>query len=230
MELKQELIEKIEPMGSKERFNMGDVIIREGEKADKVYVILNGHVSVFKKSPSGEDVFVGLAGPGSIIGEMGQVLEGERTATVRCASNVDTLVFETEDFIRIVSQIPEIAYDLIKELSKRINNLNRRIVNLITSKLVYVMGMYLLENVKMEESMYYTPEEGSVELHPKTFATEYNMEVQKVESVIGVLEKAGVISVETRESINETGKKDTYYLIKLNPDKLRAYLRSIAYV
>ncbi|MFN3870592.1 MAG: hypothetical protein ACK4MW_03795 [Aquificaceae bacterium] len=116
----------------------------------------------------------------------------------------------------------------IKELSKRINNLNRR--NLTASKLVYVIGMYLLEKVKMEENMYYTPEEGYVELHPKTFATEYNMEVQKVESGIGVLEKAGVISVETREFMNETGKKETSYLIKLNPDKLRAYLRSVAYV
>lgn len=230
MELKQEFIEKIRHLGTEERFNMGDVIIKEGEKADKVYVVVNGHASVFKKSPGGEEVFLGLAGAGSVLGEMGLFLEGERTATVRAASNLTVLVFDSEEFIKAVSEIPELAYKVIKEFSKRVNNLNRRIINVVTSKLMYVIGMYLLENVKMEESPYYQAEEGTVEVHVRKFATEYSMEPSKVESVILTMQKAGVINLERSEITDEFGKQEVVYKIRFNPDKLKAYLRSIAYV
>lgn len=230
MELEQKFIEKIKHLGTEERFNMGDVIIKEGEKADKVYVVISGHASVFKKSPGGEEIFLGLAGAGSVLGEMGLFLEGERTATVRAASNLTALVFDNEEFIKAVSEIPELAYKVIKEFSKRVNNLNRRIINVVTSKLMYVVGMYLLENVKMEESLYYQPEEGTVEIYIRKFATEYSMEPSKVESIILTMQKAGVIHLERSETTDEFGKQEIMYKIRFNPEKLKAYLRSIAHV
>ncbi len=230
MELKQELLEELKPLGEEQRFNMGEVILREGEKADKVYVVLSGHVSVFKRSPSGEEVFVGLGGPGTVFGEMALFLEGERTATVRASSNVSLLVFSADSFLQAVSKVPELSYMLLKEFSKRVNNLNRRIINITTSKLMYVIGMHLLENVKFEENPYYTPEEGTVELYMRTFAVEYSMEPEKVESVLSALKKAGAINVDRTETVEREGKEDTLYYIRLNPSKLKAYLRSIAHV
>lgn len=230
MELKEDMIAKIRDMGSEVRFNMGDVIYREGEKADQVHVIVSGHASIFKKSLSGEDVFIGLAGAGSIIGEMGLFLEGERTATVRASSNVTAIVFDADKFLEAVSKIPEISYMMLKEFSKRVNNLNRRIINITTSKLIYVIGIYLLENLQLEESPYYTPEEGTVQLYIKKFSIEHNMELSRVESVLNALAKPGIIRIENTQNIQEEGKEDTLYTIKLNPDKLRSYLRSIAHV
>lgn len=230
MEFKEELLEKLKPVGNEVKFTMGDIILKEGEKADKVFVILNGHASIFKKSPSGEEVFVGLAGAGSVFGEMGVFLEGERTATVRASSNVTALVFDADDFLRALSSIPELAYNALKELSKRVNNLNRRIINLTTSKLMYVIGMYLLENLKMEESPYYTPEEGKVELAIKKFATEYSMEIAKIDSILSTFQKVGVLRIEDKKYAHEEEKEDTIYIISINPDKFRSYLRSIAYV
>lgn len=230
MEVKQEFVDKIAPLGEEMSFTMGDVIFKEGEKADKVFVVISGHASVFKRAPGEEEVFVGLAGAGSVFGEMATFLEGERTATVRASSNLKVLVFDTERFLEAVSSIPELALSVMKEMSKRIHNLNRRIVNITTSKLMYVVGMYLLENLKMEESPYYTPEEGRVELHLKRFSIEYGMEPSKVESIIHGFEKAGILQVEKSTQVEEEGKEDLVYILRLNPDKLRSYLRSIAYV
>lgn len=230
MELKEELLEKLRPLGEEIRFNMGDVIFREGDRADRVFVILSGHASIFKKGPGGEDVFVGLAGVGSVLGEMGIFLEGERTATVRAASNVSVLAFDGDEFLRVLSSIPELAYNALKELSKRVNNLNRRIINLTTSKLMYVIGMYLLENIRMEENPYYTPEEGKVELPIRKFATEYNMEIGKIENILNTFQKAGVLAMEEKRPIQEEDREDVLYVMSLNPDKFRSYLRSIAYV
>lgn len=230
MELKEELLEKLRPMGEEVRFNMGDVILKEGEKADRVFVIINGHASIFKRSPSGEEVFVGLVGAGSVFGEMGVFLEGERTATVRASSNVTALAFSSDDFLKALSSVPELAYNALKEFAKRVNNLNRRIINLTTSKLMYVIGMYLLENIKMEESPYQTPEEGKVELNIKKFTTEYSMEASSVESILNTFQKAGVLRIDSKKPAQDGEKENLVYIISINPDRFRSYLRSIAYV
>lgn len=230
MELKEELIDKIRSMGEEVKFGMGDVILQEGEKADKVFVVLSGHASVFKKGPGNDEVFVGLAGPGSVFGEMAVFLEGERTATVRASSQVSALVFDVDKFLSAVSQVPELAYTLLKEFSKRVNNLNRRVISVMTSKLMYVIGLYLLENIKMEESPYFQSEEGSAELPLRKFCTEYGLETSKVDGVLSTFQKAGVISAEMSSFIAEDGKEDVLYRIKFSPNRLKAYLRSIAYV
>ncbi|MDW8095551.1 MAG: cyclic nucleotide-binding domain-containing protein [Aquificaceae bacterium] len=229
MEIKEEMIAKIRGMGEEVKFNMGDIILHEGEKGDKVFVILSGHASVFKKGPGEDEVFVGLAGPGSVLGEMAIFLEGERTATVRASSVVRALVFDVDQFLSAVSKVPELAYGVLKELSKRVNSLNRRIVNVITSKLMYVIGMYLLENQK-EETSYYPSEERIAELPIKKFCAEYGVEVSKIEAVLTTFQKAGVLSLEKSPISTDDGKEDTLYIVKFDHNKLKSYLRSIAYV
>lgn len=225
MEIKQELLLKLKPMGREERFSTGEVIFAEGDKPDKVIVIASGHVSIYKKSPGGEEIFVGLGGPGSILGEMSVFLGGERTATVRASSNVVAIVFEPEQFLDVISRMPELAHSLLREFSKRVYNLNRRIINIITSKLMFVVGMYLLDNIQMN-----SPEEGRVELYLDRFSTEYSMDSSKVGSVLNSLQKAGVIRLEGTHTFSMGDKQDTVYVIYLNPDRFKAYLKSIAHV
>ncbi|MEN3033368.1 MAG: Crp/Fnr family transcriptional regulator [Aquificaceae bacterium] len=225
MEIKQDLLSKLRPMGKEERFSTGEVIFAEGDKPDKIIVIASGHVSIYKKSHSGEDIFVGLGGPGSILGEMSVFLGGERTATVRASSNVVAIVFEPDQFLDTISKMPELAYTMLREFSKRVYNLNRRIINVTTSKLMFVVGMYLLDNLQMS-----SPEEGRVELYVDRFSTEYSMDGSKVGSVLNTLQKAGVIRVEGAHTFSAGEKQDTVYVVYLNPERFRAYLRSIAHV
>ncbi|MCX8060423.1 MAG: cyclic nucleotide-binding domain-containing protein [Aquificaceae bacterium] len=224
------MISKIKELGEEVKFNMGDVILKEGEKADKVFVLLSGHASVFKKGVGEDEVFVGLAGPGSIFGEMGICLEGKRPATVRASSVVTALVFDAETFLSAVSRVPELAHTMLKELSKRINNLNRRVISIMTSKLMYVLGMYLLENRRVEEASYGEAEQSVTELYIRKFCTEYGLESSKVESIINAFVRAGVVEAEESTLLGEDGKEEVLYKVKFNPDRLKSYLRSIAYV
>ena len=53
----------------------GDFLFREGEKGDKMYVLLEGEVDIFL----GDFVFE-TAGPGSLLGEMALIDDSPRTA------------------------------------------------------------------------------------------------------------------------------------------------------
>jgi NADH dehydrogenase len=98
------------PMGiMKQHFEPGEDICREGELADKVFVLLEGSAEVRKTSPEGgADVVLAHLGPGQYFGEMGVVGGGRRTATVRCVEPLDALCLPRQEFSVLATHFPEL--------------------------------------------------------------------------------------------------------------------------
>lgn len=228
--LTEDLVNLLKGRGKEERFKIGDILMREGEESDKIYIIQKGFVNVTKKDPMGNDVLIGTAGPGSIIGEMGVFMGIERTATVRAVSDLKVLSFRKEDFLEAVSGIPEISSYILGVLTKRIYNLNRKLINAINSKLMVVVGNYLVE--KLRERGF--GEEEKLTLDLSTVALETGLDIEKVVMALNSLAKAGVIHdyrliEETREG--EEGEQDrTVIELAGDPGQIRSYLRTISYV
>ncbi|MHC4621759.1 MAG: ABC transporter ATP-binding protein, partial [Planctomycetota bacterium] len=68
-------------------YKPGEIIIRRGDTADKLYLIIKGTVQVLQ---SDEKTVVAQLGNGQYFGEIGLLREGKRTATVRAACDVET--------------------------------------------------------------------------------------------------------------------------------------------
>ena len=96
--LSEEFVNLLKSRGREEVYRLGDVLVEEGQESDRIYVIEKGYVNVTKKDPMGNDVLIGTAGPGSIIGEMGVFMGVERTATVRAVSDLRVISFGREEF------------------------------------------------------------------------------------------------------------------------------------
>jgi putative ABC transport system ATP-binding protein len=71
-------------------YQPGEVIVREGDVADKFYLITNGEVEVLQ-SRHGDEVVARLSS-GQYFGEIGLLHGGRRAATVRAAVDEDTVV------------------------------------------------------------------------------------------------------------------------------------------
>src|SRR5271165_1190924 len=59
----------------------GDVLMREGDDADSVYVVLDGKLDAYLERD--ERAVLNQLGPGSIVGEVALLVGGKRSATVR---------------------------------------------------------------------------------------------------------------------------------------------------
>lgn len=70
---------KLEPV----TYAPGAVIFRQGDPADKFYIIIKGQVEVVIQHPSGPEIVSATLGSGQFFGEMGLLQGGQRTATVR---------------------------------------------------------------------------------------------------------------------------------------------------
>ena len=79
------------------RFRPGEVIVREGDPADRFYIIESGQVEGAKSAPDG-GVHVLTMGAGEYFGEVGLLATRTRTATVRAVSEVRVVSLDRTRF------------------------------------------------------------------------------------------------------------------------------------
>lgn len=79
-------------------FDTGDVIVRQGDVADRFYVISRGQVDVVRRTPEGREVMVTRLGAGQFFGEIGILHGGRRTADVRAVDDVEVMALDGQDF------------------------------------------------------------------------------------------------------------------------------------
>jgi CRP-like cAMP-binding protein/cytochrome P450 len=81
------------------QFSPKDIVIRQGDPADRFYVIVSGSAEVVNHHPSGEDILLATLNSGDYFGEIGILQNRPRTATVRAVSDLEVLALEREHFL-----------------------------------------------------------------------------------------------------------------------------------
>ncbi|MCV0402332.1 MAG: MFS transporter [Chloroflexi bacterium] len=92
----------------------GQVIIRQGDAADRFYLIGEGSVSVSQAPDgTGDDVHLRDLGPGDVFGEIGLLRRSPRTATVTAATDGQLLALEAGVFRELVGAGPGLSTRLL---------------------------------------------------------------------------------------------------------------------
>ena len=100
-------------------FEDGEVLFRVGAPADCAYVIMGGEVDVVAETDQGEIVATSL-GRNELCGEMGVLSKSARTATIRARGHVAALRISDDAFVRLLTENPSVAMDVMKQLSDKI--------------------------------------------------------------------------------------------------------------
>jgi CRP-like cAMP-binding protein/Fe-S-cluster-containing dehydrogenase component len=130
----QRVVDNLRPRVSLLRFEPGEVIFRQGDRAtDGLYLIRTGFVKV-SESRAGGDRVLNYVGPGGYIGEIGLLSElrdlaptGVRTATCAALDHVDSVRITPEDFRAILDEAPALRSAVIAEARKRLEDNQRNV-------------------------------------------------------------------------------------------------------
>ncbi|MEP7071263.1 MAG: cyclic nucleotide-binding domain-containing protein [Verrucomicrobiota bacterium] len=107
--LPDEHFEKLQPLLREERYDFGDVIVKQGEAATAFYILLSGRARVVKTGANnGDEIMLGTLRPGDSFGEAALTEGGTRSATVRCSTSVEALRLERADFLQLAESVPEL--------------------------------------------------------------------------------------------------------------------------
>ena len=101
----------------------GQVVIREGESTrnDFMALVLDGEVTVENSVAAAHDsMVVSILGPGGLIGEMGIIDGGPRSATCTASTDLALAVLTRDSLTRLMENKPGVAARLLLAMSKRI--------------------------------------------------------------------------------------------------------------
>ncbi len=107
----------------------GEVIVREGEVGDCMYVIQVGQAEVLSEK-NGREVRLRMMGEGDIFGEMALVDREPRSATVRAVGEVRVLTLDKRTFIRRVHEDPSLAFRVLQTMAHRVRTLSAELTRL----------------------------------------------------------------------------------------------------
>ncbi|MGQ9629643.1 MAG: cyclic nucleotide-binding domain-containing protein [bacterium] len=100
-------------------YNDGDILFREGEPGDELFLIRSGQVEIIKMVGDTEKVLATI-GEDSIFGEMAIFEDAPRSAGARAKGRLEVLVFDRNSF-RIIFQLhPKWTMKLIEGFAGRI--------------------------------------------------------------------------------------------------------------
>ena len=110
-------------------FADGEIIVRQGDDGDTMFVIQEGQIEVLKET-DGEETRLRIAREGEFMGEMAIFEREKRSATLRALGDVRVLTIDKRNFLRRVHEDPSLAFRIVQTMSGRIRELSDEIARL----------------------------------------------------------------------------------------------------
>ena len=112
-------------------FDAGELIIRKGDAADGLYLLLSGQVSVNVALPNGQVTRLSTISAGTSFGELAVIDRSERTADVHADKAVDCYFMSAAAFDQLGDMQPavkmKILENLLRQVSRNVGRLNHEL-------------------------------------------------------------------------------------------------------
>ena len=113
------------------RMERGDILFREGDRGDSLYVIAEGKIKLGRTSADGRENLVAILGPGEMFGELSLFDPGPRTMTATAVAESEVLGLGNDSLSRILGGSPEVPKALLAALAKRLRRTNEHLADLV---------------------------------------------------------------------------------------------------
>jgi len=114
-------------------YHDGEIIIKQGDTENCMYVIQSGEVEVLGDN-NGSQVRLAVRKTGEFFGEMALFSKEVRSATVKAMGNARVLTVDRKNLLNSIQKDPSLAFRIIETLSKRLRDLSEEIVSLKAGK------------------------------------------------------------------------------------------------
>jgi len=136
------LIKKIATFPRAQEHPAGDIIIKEGDIGEFMFVVLSGQVDVIKAAGD-KEVFLATLGPGVFVGEGALVSGAPRNATVKAKTPVKIAYFDREAYNKMIMTDAAISATLMNVHKARCKDQIKK-VNIAKSKAFLISGIVAL--------------------------------------------------------------------------------------
>lgn len=144
--LSNEEILKVAKMTKHIQFKKGQMLLHEGEKSDKLFIVNKGQVKVSKFTINGKEQILYILTSGEFFGELHLFNSDEvNNFSVYAIEDTEICLLTKYDIDRIMEANPEIALKLLKAVTKRLAHTENLAQNLATKDPEVRIAQMILE-------------------------------------------------------------------------------------
>ena len=129
--MKKEDLERIAKQTQHHFFHKGEVIIREGGRDRRLFIIISGEVEVIKGLGRKNERHLRTLGPHSYFGEMSLIDDLVRSASVVAKGDTQILSLDQWNLRKEIEKYPAMAFELLQMLSRRIRTIEKSMINML---------------------------------------------------------------------------------------------------
>ena len=171
----------------------GEILFRDGDAGDTMYVLRSGRVRVFKEA-NGREKTLAFIEAGDFFGEMALLNNKPRTASAECVEETRVLVIDGKTFEAMLRGNAEIAVRMIQRLAKRLDQANG-LVGVLMQKDPKARVILGLERAAETGTVL---DDGSVSVSAdeESLAQQVGVSAEDVHGVLQRMSRLGIIEVE----------------------------------
>jgi len=111
-------------------FRTGDIIVREGEAGNRMFIIFSGRVEVVKNLAQTHETALAVLRPKDFLGEMSIIECVARSASVRAVEDTSLFALKGTDLYRLFKRYPDqyaiVILNIARDLSRRLRAIDER--------------------------------------------------------------------------------------------------------
>lgn len=111
----------------KQTLRTGEILFEQGDPGDRIYIIEEGQLELFIRSPEGNRQVLTVLGEGDALGEMALLTDEPRSATAAAMTDTSLYVIDRQTFERLIEEQASLSKYVIRLLSKRLVTTNERL-------------------------------------------------------------------------------------------------------
>jgi len=128
-ELDDGAIDRLVGAARQRQLQRGDVIFREGDEADSLFVVESGRIAIANKSIDGRESMVALMERGDLFGEMPLFDEQTRSAEARALEASDVISIPYEPLRALWEEQPQLLWKVVALLALRLRSMDEALAD-----------------------------------------------------------------------------------------------------
>jgi len=117
----------LESLLERRQYPAGEFIVRAGDAAEAIFLLINGQVSVVVTLPNGQLKRLATLMPGMAFGELASVTRSARSADIRADKVTDCYLLSTDAFDRLGTTHPAIKVVLLENVLRQVHEMVTRL-------------------------------------------------------------------------------------------------------
>ena len=118
--MKRRDLKRIAKLAKRHSYEKGDLIVREGDRDGRLFVIISGRVSIVKDLGGASEKTLRVLRSDNYFGEMALIDDYMRTASVVADDHTEVLSLDQWNIREEIRKYPAIAVELLQTLGRRL--------------------------------------------------------------------------------------------------------------